>query len=294
MRCLNPIRIKNPQYPENSTLKYIDCACRKCVNCLVNIRRQWYFRLFYESLHCCSSFFIGLDYAPENSDGLVHKRDLQLFFKRMRKKGLKFTYYSIGEYGTTEGLTHHPHYHILLFSDQNYTNDLIELYCREAWPFGRVHIGYVEPRSINYVLHYHVRPKRPFGDNDPRQTFCLMSKGLGLAFIDNQLGLLFNMLTQSNNRSVTNPYGDKFVIPRYLVRKLKDYGLPVKEYDGTNIDWSKSNLRSLVETFHPEIEFYPDGRVKEIYDSLWNKVVSDIMKESKRKLKKYDNQEKRS
>lgn len=292
MKCINPIRIKNPQYPENSTLKYIDCACRKCINCRINIRRQWYFRLFYESLHCNSSFFVSLDYKPSLSDGLVHKRDLQLFFKRLRKHNIKFRYYAIGEYGTLPNCTHHPHYHMLFFSDQILNKDYFELIVSECWNYGRVDVGYVEPRSINYVLHYHVRPKSPFGEDDPRRTFCIMSKGLGLKFLDNQLGLLFNMLTSSDNRCVTNPYGEKFIIPRYLVRKLKDYGLDVKEFDGSNIDWSQSNLRKLVDVLHPEIKYYPDGRVYEEFDELWNSIVRDIIYESDRKLKKYDTQEK--
>lgn len=163
MRCLNPIRLKNPQYPEESNLKYIDCSCGKCFNCLVNRRRLWFFRLFYESITSeGSNYFVGFDIAPQFSDGLVHKEHVQKFFKRLRKAGLRFKYYAIGEYGTDEHCTHHPHYHALMFFDKPYNRDFIDLVLRKYWPFGRVDVGFVEPASINYVLHYHVRPKKPF------------------------------------------------------------------------------------------------------------------------------------
>lgn len=115
--CISPISIRNPKY--NSAKIRMEVPCGKCPECLERRRADWSLRLSYESRRHINSQFITLTYEDDHmvygarSPTLV-KADLQLFFKRLRKRLIdsKLKYYAIGEYGTN---TYRPHYHIILF-----------------------------------------------------------------------------------------------------------------------------------------------------------------------------------
>lgn len=181
-KCLQPFLVDGS----------IPVPCGKCPPCLKRRASAWSFRLMQEDKICNSSQFITLtydtDHVPLTEKGYMDlcKRDLQLYFKRLRKlqsnslrdgvysKPIK--YYAVGEYG---GRTFRPHYHIILF------NCSIEL-IQEAWKLdgkylGTVHYGTVSGASVGYCLKYMTKPGRiPLHQNDDRQPeFSLMSKGLG-------------------------------------------------------------------------------------------------------------------
>lgn len=144
----------------------------------------------------------------------LNKRDLQLFFKRLRKKfpNIKFKYFACGEYGTKN---FRPHYHACLFGIDFPDKEIIyfdkksrfkniyktgidhTLYTSKilsnTWGFGYVTIGEVTLESAGYVARY-VTKKMKFktkieqleyyGGRQPE--FALMSrggtKGKGLAY----------------------------------------------------------------------------------------------------------------
>lgn len=112
-----------------------------------------------------------------------------------------------------------------------------------------------------------------------------MSQGLGLGFLDEHFDDIVNMLQTSTSRKVSNPFGDSFVLPRYYVKKLKDYGVNVKEFDGSNIDWSRSNMREIIDKMDDSFVYNADGSV--IPDQLerWLSLMNDVLLDSKRKLK---------
>lgn len=154
----------------------VSVACGKCIGCRSDHAMMWSVRCYHEaSLHRFNSF-ITLTYSDENlpSDGLISKADLQKFFKRARKSGLKFRYFACGEYGD---ITHRPHYHILMFG-QDFLHDAVQLnsdlYTSETlqnlWPPGHVWVGSVELHSIMYVAGY---TQKKISDPD---TFTLMSR----------------------------------------------------------------------------------------------------------------------
>lgn len=179
--CLTPMTITNKRTDEKQSV-----PCGKCPKCLARRISGWSFRLMQEDKKSDSSHFITLTYAPDkvpisrNGFMSLNKRDIQLFFKRLRKAhgnkpgasagGIK--YYCAGEYG---GKTWRPHYHILLF---NAISELIE----PAWQNGHVDIGTVSVKSVGYTLKYICKPGRiPFHRNDDRiPEFSLMSKDSGL------------------------------------------------------------------------------------------------------------------
>lgn len=110
------------------------------------------------------------------------KRDLQLFFKRLRKKtDGKVIYYAVGEYGSNYS---RPHYHIILFNAQQ--QDVITAWTKDGKEIGSVYFGQVAEASIGYTLKYISKEKRiPLHANDDRQReFSLMSKGIGKNYIN--------------------------------------------------------------------------------------------------------------
>lgn len=161
----------------------------------------------------------------------LNKRDLQLFFKRLRKaqqsqtkndsvgnkngyrlSGKSIKYFAVGEYG---GRTNRPHYHIILF---NAKLELID----PAWNLGAVHYGEVTGASIGYCLKYMMKPgKIPMHQNDDRiREFALMSKGLGDNYITQQM---VSWHKATNDRMYINLEGGKKAsMPRYYKNKIYD------------------------------------------------------------------------
>ncbi|QCS36950.1 replication initiation protein [Tortoise microvirus 32] len=174
--CLTPYIVKH-----NGDEQPVPCG--KCPACMKRRISGWSFRLMQEYKRCHSAHFITLTYdtkhVPITDKGFMalSKRDVQLFFKRLRKAHTKeqlsdnpIKYYVAGEYG---GRTNRPHYHIILF------NAVLEL-IQPAWNLGSVHYGEVNEASVGYTLKYMCKPARiPLHANDDRQPeFSLMSKGL--------------------------------------------------------------------------------------------------------------------
>lgn len=109
--------------------------------------------------------FITLTYDEEHlSEGhTLVKSDLQNFYKRLRKKGFKFRYFSAGEYGET---TNRPHYHAVLFGI-DFINDRKRfketpqghtLYTSETltktWGLGHCLIGHFSYQTAAYTARY--------------------------------------------------------------------------------------------------------------------------------------------
>ena len=93
---------------------FVLVPCGKCNGCNKDYSRQWSQRIYAESKMHDHNSMVTLtyddDHLPDNSS--LFPRDVTLFFKRLRKRGLKFSYYYCGEYGDT---TFRPHYHIAFF-----------------------------------------------------------------------------------------------------------------------------------------------------------------------------------
>lgn len=149
----------------------------------------------------------------------LNKKDVQLFFKRLRKLNekknnpLKISYYLCGEYG---GKTCRPHYHIILF------NALVET-VQTAWTCGGVHYGEVNGASIGYTLKYMSKAKRiPQHANDDRTPeFSLMSKGLGKNYIDPRTRK-WHIVDLENRMYIPIEDGKKIAMPRYYKDKIYD------------------------------------------------------------------------
>lgn len=165
MPCLSPITVPKKGYVDLR----VQVACGQCVGCRVDRTEDWATRIVHEtSLHELS-IFVTLTYSDKflpAGDSLV-PGDLQLFFKRLRKRHepAKLRYFAVGEYGDQ---LERPHYHAVIFGidfadkrphsknengDQLFTSDTLD----SLWGKGFCQFGRVTLQSARYVAKYCVK-----------------------------------------------------------------------------------------------------------------------------------------
>lgn len=222
-RCLFPRIINNPAYSSicgNQSQKLI-VPCGKCINCLKSRRAEWAFRLRSEFINSECAFFVTLSEDDKHLHAL-NKSDLQKLFKCMRKAGYKFTYYAIGEYGSKKG---RPHYHIMFFFKHDVESYDFMQYISKYWHMGNVEVSECNFVRIEYITHYHIRPKNPKNAQFSERTFQLMSKGIGLQFITPERLAYFKL---SDDNVVNDVFGNRVNLPRYYRKK---FDIPSKNFD---------------------------------------------------------------
>lgn len=142
----------------------LDLPCGQCVGCRLERSRQWAVRCLHEKKQWTNNCFITLTYDEKHlpANGSLSKRDLCLFFKKLRKNHDGLRYMACGEYG--EQLKR-PHYHAILFNTrfsdayrwcENDRGDMLyrssEL--ERTWGMGHCSIGEVTFESAAYVARY--------------------------------------------------------------------------------------------------------------------------------------------
>lgn len=221
MQCTKPIKVYvNAEHGE------LVLGCGKCLHCRVQKRKEWSMRLWHELNYHDKSVFLTLTYSdihmPDNES--LRLRDLQLFFKRLRKVlgERRIKYFACGEYG---GRTHRPHYHAIIYGVGLDRNDK-RIMC-ECWPYcdwsvdsiRRKSFGIVEAKSINYVAGYiHSKlsgreAREVYDDTGREPVFRILSQGLGKQYaIDNA--------QQLQEQGCVTMNGIKHAIPRYYINTL--------------------------------------------------------------------------
>lgn len=207
--CYRPITLKTGSI----------VPCSRCPKCIARRVSAWSFRLLQQLNVSESAHFLTLTYdtkyVPINHSGqlCLQKRDLQLFFKRLRKASisnvLPIKYYAVGEYGC---ISKRPHYHCILF------NAKLEL-IQPAWSLGHIYYGSVNGGSIGYCLKYMQKQKRLRNPNGIQKEFSLMSKGLGISYLSQPIANWH--VADLVNRMYCNLLdGKKIAMPRYYKDKL--------------------------------------------------------------------------
>ena len=136
-------------------------ACGVCRDCRLHRAREWAIRCYHEASLHSENCFLTLTF--KNDPGSISKRDLQLFFKRLRKAvSRKVRYFACGEYGEKLG---RPHYHVCLFGFDfkdkqpwiksanghlQYRSPFLE----KLWPHGHALIGELTMESAGYTARY--------------------------------------------------------------------------------------------------------------------------------------------
>lgn len=152
--------------------QHLHLPCGECFGCRMDRSRSWAIRMAHELETQGSASFLTLTYSDEHlpAHGALRKRDLDLFFKRLRNRIGPFRYFACGEYGDKFG---RPHYHMVLYGhDLRFTKQSYEIRGLEAksgqklyghhavddaWGLGNVRIGGVTEASIAYVAGYVVK-----------------------------------------------------------------------------------------------------------------------------------------
>lgn len=180
-----------------SWYEIINLPCGKCIGCRVGKSREWANRIMCESQMHEDSWFVTLTYENEHlpilPNGLqtLEKRDVQLFFKKVRKNVGQCRYYVSGEYGES---TLRPHYHACIFglslrdlvpykstaSGMLYNSDALA----KCWGLGHVVVARLTWECAAYVARYTL--KKVGGDSADAHylgrlpEFSLMSRKPGI------------------------------------------------------------------------------------------------------------------
>lgn len=129
----------------------------------------------------------------------------------------KIKYFACGEYGTRFC---RPHYHVLLLNAD-------ERFLTEAWSdeFGQIGDIYIDPRPVTegavaYTMGYTMKQKNVrLGHYDDREhEFLLMSKGLGLSYLSDDV-IAWHRANPSRSYVVL-PGGSKTALPRYYADRI--------------------------------------------------------------------------
>lgn len=209
--------------------------CGKCYACISRKISDWSVRLHFEEMYSTTKpLFLTLTYSngnlkkpmPNARYSTLCKRDLQLFFKRLRKSASRrsnskpnIKYLAVGEYGTQNK---RPHYHILVFNA--HTEDCINAWKINGEPIGEIYHGDVSGGSIAYVcgyalssqsnrshvLRYHLIPE-----------FHLYSNGLGKVYTTRTTTIHHNRrVLDGDPAHFVMVDGVKRPMPRYYTDKI--------------------------------------------------------------------------
>ncbi|QCS36340.1 replication initiator protein [Capybara microvirus Cap3_SP_264] len=185
--------------------------CGKCDICKESKRNDWSSRCTLESQNYdFPPLFITLTYDNEHCDGSLHKRDLQLFLKRLRmyyvRKRCAFQlpeytlrYFACGEYGS---FTSRPHYHLMLwnypiFGNLETTIQQVSKDITYIWRLGDRGRGFIDSnnrrgkdldiqiaRSAGKYIAKYVSKSFEFDDSEKEPPFLLFSRKPAIGFLN--------------------------------------------------------------------------------------------------------------
>lgn len=249
MECIQPLYLRD---------RDIDVPCGKCGACLSTKRSDWAFRLECEARDHLDMSFVTLTYANNeltfiSGTSQLVLEDLQKFFKRVRKRGYKFRYFAVGEYGSH---TYRPHYHAIIFGQ------VPEQVLNAAWSKGLIHVGQVTPASVNYVCKYVVNSKAAFMKSGRIPPFSTQSRKPGLGV--NYLRPLVVEWHKSALRSYINDHGILRHLPRYYRDKIftkRERSIINNRDVKASIESLRSKLSELAKHHSNPLEYYEQMRL---------------------------------
>lgn len=220
-KCLHPILL-NVQSKKDSKFYGMVVGCGHCPTCRMQKAREWSLRIKMEAQDydrgdiCFTTLTYAPEFVPEKDSTLtLDPRDLQLFFKRLRRRlNYKVRMFSCGEYGSR---TARPHYHSVIFGIKRKDWHFIE----DAWKLGFVCNKDFYNETAGYVAQY--IQKKLFGENVygaavPPFLRCSQNPSIGEDYFWRNASVIC-----SQGFIVSDGY--KHSIPRSFVRKAIDVGL---------------------------------------------------------------------
>lgn len=216
--------------------------CGMCLGCRIDKARQWSLRCVHEAKQHVFNSFVTLTYEDDHlpSDSAVNKRELQLFFKKLRKAGFVFRYYASGEYGT---INNRPHYHVLFFGidfhedrrlhriqneKRYYTSETLT----RIWGNGRADITGLNITTAQYVAKYIIGKKLgKDAEDDPVYSRLDLSTGEWFSvnpefvLMSRRPGIGSDWYDQYHTDAFPSDFlvheGRTYGVPRYYTNKLR-------------------------------------------------------------------------
>ena len=212
--------------------------CGQCVTCQRKKASHWVTRLKMEAKEAKTAFFVTLTYSEENVPRteingevirVLHKPDIQKFFKRLLKKQSKLypdfgkiRRYYVGEYGER---TYRPHYHAIIFG----MHPDMRKYLIKLWKNGvNIKCDELQDGQVAYAAMYqHKKTHMPklvaqLRENDyarykKLRPFTAMSNrsGIGAAYADK-----YKEQYRKLERLYITESGYKKGMPRYIRERI--------------------------------------------------------------------------
>lgn len=208
-----------------------EVPCNKCYPCRMNRIQDWCTRIHFESMYSYyPPLFLTLTYNEKHLKktrrnarfATLCKRDLQCFFKRLRKLERKqgnardIRYLACGEYGTKN---HRPHYHILVFNVQR--KNIIPAWTLFDQPIGEVNFGDCSSKSAAYTVGYTISEQA----NRTHVISCHLqpefkaySKGIGSGYLTTTAAIRHNERGANGYYCVLD--GQRKRMPRYFAKRI--------------------------------------------------------------------------
>lgn len=262
MTCYKPLSLKMKG-------KYLTVPCSRCIGCRLEYSRQWAIRCDNEAKMHEHNQFVTLTYRDEDLvfGGLaptLEPRELQLFFKRLRKEyGNGIRYFACGEYGDE---SYRPHYHACIFNldikdkelytikngNKLYRSDTLD----RIWGHGDVRIGDVTFESAAYVARYVMKKimdpnSNIYEERGIEPEFCRMSRrpGIGMTWLHKFSGDVFNAGYQVVNGMKCKPpryYQQKFTENEPEIMAKRKKAVINKIFDPENYKAPRLNVKETV------------------------------------------------
>lgn len=216
--------------------------CGQCIGCRLARSLDSAVRAVHENQFHEHSIFATFTYAPEflPIDGGFQVRDLQLFWKRLRKYlgETRIRYFACAEYGSQRA---RPHFHAIIYGwmpndkklhhrnfhgNDVYTSETLQ----KLWPLGWANFGNVTIDSCAYVARYITKKQLGDGSREyvtedgsiiPKErTFWSQKPAIGRAYIEKNWEDVF--LRGDCCMLLKNGKMCKFPVPVYYDRWLAE------------------------------------------------------------------------
>lgn len=255
--------------PNDGEHNQIIIPCGKCLACRINKANEWATRCILESREHKKNCFITLSYNPENlpKNATLVVRDLQLFFKSLRKElakdNIRIRYFACGEYGDK---TLRPHYHIGLFG--YYPKDAkffkfnkckqplyISKQIAKIWGKGFIILGDLTTASAGYIARY--TQKKIYNKHD--ELIKQLGRHKEFIVTSRRPGIAMNYIKKDKN-----------------FQKIKDnFGILIKENDTVKLKNIPQRFRQYWRDID-EFEYYEaaDKHLKEVKEQI-NKTIKE-------------------
>lgn len=253
--------------------------CSRCGNCLDRMIQDRSIRCQVEAKNSLRSYFVTLTYEKDPLQ--LYKRDLQGFFKRLRKVGAKFSYFALGDYGDKFG---RPHYHCIFFVKGFFPAEYLSTLWQAGDQTRRRGFVHVRPLTIGrifYTVRYGYLAKVDWDKDDKRcKPFFLMSKrpALGSQYLTKAM----RRYHRKGNIWYYRDNGFVKALPRYYRDKLfykwerEAHAIAIR--DDVHLE-SKRNA-----FMEEKSKGYVGSKEKWYNDTLWTR--SDSVLSNLRRLKK--------